>query len=186
MGKPILNNSGNRNYSKGKYQIKNVDKYIGNLNECLYRSSWELKFMIYCDNSNDIRKWGSETAEVKYFAKNDAGQLTPHRYFPDFYIEKINPKNPHDFNTYYLEIKPFKEYKPDFIIYDSDGSLKILPPEKNSRKALENWEYQVKTFEKNLIKWKAADEFCKKRNMEFKVAHEYILKEWGVLNETKR
>ena len=180
--KPNLN-SGSKRYSKGLYEIRNIDKYIGNPSECIFRSSWELKFMVYCDLHHSVKKWGSETAQIQYFMKNDrTGVMEPHRYFPDFYIEKIDPNDPDVDKKYFIELKPFKEYKPDFVKYESDGSLRIITPgSRKSLKAFENFEYQVKTFQKNLAKWQAATIWCNKRYMEFVVIHEHILKEWGVL-----
>ena len=45
---------------KGKYQLKNTHKYIGNPMNVIYRSLWERKFMVYADNSDNILEWGSE------------------------------------------------------------------------------------------------------------------------------
>ncbi len=182
MGKPKLNNSGTKGLKKGIYEIKNQMKYIGNPSECLYRSSWELRFMIYCDNDPTIKKWGSETNEIKYYTQRPNGDIECHRYFPDFYVVKIDPKNPEFEQQYYYEIKPHNQIWPDFITFDENGNREINPPsDKKNLKAFENFIYAVKEYEKNLAKWKAAKEWCEKRYMIFKLLDEIDLEKLGIL-----
>ena len=69
---------------KGKFIPRNVAKYRGDYRNIIYRSSWELKFMKYCDMSPNIMEWGSEEIVVPYRSPLD-GRI--HRYFPDFYIK---------------------------------------------------------------------------------------------------
>ena len=45
---------------KGKFKPKYPNKYQGDIKEIVYRSSWELKMMKYCDTSKSIVEWGSE------------------------------------------------------------------------------------------------------------------------------
>lgn len=184
MAKPAMGSGGGK-YKKGFYKIQNVQKYIGNPSECIYRSSWELKFMIFCDYNENIKKWGSETAEIQYYLPNDHRELEIHRYYPDFYIEKSNPKDTNDYRKYFLELKPYKEYKPDIVRFN-EGKYEFIPlSDGKSLKAHENWQYQAKTFEKNMAKWQAADAWCRKRGMQFKIAHEKILADWGVIVDVK-
>ena len=49
---------------KGLFKPKNPSKYKGNINEIVYRSSWEKKMMIYCDTTKSVVEWGSE--EIGY------------------------------------------------------------------------------------------------------------------------
>jgi len=51
------------NFTQGFYKIKNPDKYTGKKTP-IYRSSWELSYMIYCDMSSNILKWGSEEIPI--------------------------------------------------------------------------------------------------------------------------
>ena len=69
---------------KGKYKVRAPYKYKGNPTKVVYRSSWELKFMNYCDTNINILEWGSEEMYVWYRSPVDN---KPHRYFPDFYIK---------------------------------------------------------------------------------------------------
>ena len=74
---------------KGKYQLKNTHKYIGNPMNVIYRSLWERKFMVYADNSDNILEWGSEEHIIPYVSPWDGRR---HRYFPDFYIKAKQQK----------------------------------------------------------------------------------------------
>ena len=47
-------------YAQGIYTIKNPHKYVGK-GKPMYRSGWELTFMIFCDTNDKILKWASET-----------------------------------------------------------------------------------------------------------------------------
>ena len=69
---------------KGKFIPKNPTKYLGDFNSIIYRSSYELKFMNWCDRSNSIVGWVSEEIAIPY--RNPLDNKV-HRYMVDFYIE---------------------------------------------------------------------------------------------------
>ena len=68
----------------GKYIPSNITKYRGDVNKIVYRSLWERRFMVYCDENSNILEWGSEEIIIPYLSPWD-GKI--HRYFPDFYIK---------------------------------------------------------------------------------------------------
>ena len=74
---------------KGRYKVTNPKKYKGDLSEIVYRSSWELKFMRWCDFNKSVLEWGSETTIIPYKSPVDS---KVHRYFVDFYI-KVKSKD---------------------------------------------------------------------------------------------
>ena len=74
---------------KGKFKPKNPIKYKGDVKDIVYRSSWELKMMKYCDTTKSIVEWGSEEIVIPYVSPWDGRY---HRYFPDFYV-KVRDKN---------------------------------------------------------------------------------------------
>ena len=74
---------------KGKFKPKYPTKYQGDIKEIVYRSSWELKMMKYCDTTKSIIEWGSEELVIPYVSPWDGRY---HRYFPDFYI-KVRTKD---------------------------------------------------------------------------------------------
>ena len=136
---------------KGRYTPKNPKKYKGDYHNIIYRSSWERKFMVYCDNSDNILEWGSEEIIIPYLSPWD-GKL--HRYFPDFYIKVKQAKG--NIKKFIIEVKPKKQTK---------------PPKPVSRKT-RRWLNDVKTYRINEAKWKHAKEWCEDNNMEFKILTE--------------
>jgi hypothetical protein len=136
---------------KGKFRINNPTKYRGDINNVVYRSLWELKFMKWCDTNPNVSEWGSETVIVPYISPLDK---KIHRYFVDFYI-KVKSKDG-KVQKYLIEIKPERFTKPPAI-----------PQKKTKRFVDEVFQYGV-----NEAKWKAAFEFCSDRNMKFMILTE--------------
>ena len=75
---------------KGKYKPSYPQKYKGDPTNIIYRSLWERKFMVYCDNNERILEWGSEEIALPYRSPVDN---RVHRYFPDFYIKVKESKH---------------------------------------------------------------------------------------------
>lgn len=136
---------------KGRYRVLNPSKYKGNLGEIVYRSSWELKFMVWCDRNASVLEWGSETVVIPYKSPVD-NKL--HRYFVDFYVKIKNKES--KVTKYLVEIKPEKFTKPPEI------------PKKQTKKFIQ----EVFQYGTNQAKWKAANEFCQERGMKFLVLTE--------------
>lgn len=139
---------------KGLFKPKNPTKYKGNPSNIVYRSSWELKFMSYLDSHPDVLSWGSEEFCIPYKSPLDGRY---HRYFPDFYVEKVNPRGQEE--TLVVEIKPSKETKPP------------TPQTKKTKRYLK----EVYTWGVNSAKWEAAKQFCNQRNWRFVVLTEHEL-----------
>jgi hypothetical protein len=72
---------------KGKYQIKNTKKYLGDPTKVTYRSLWERQAFKWCENNPRVKRWNSEEIVVPYKCKTD-GKL--HRYFVDLLVEFDN------------------------------------------------------------------------------------------------
>lgn len=161
MGLNNLKPDANSKFNQGIYIPKFPDKYIGDPTNIVYRSSLERKFCAYCDNNSQIIKWGCETIIIPYNDHNGK----PHRYYPDFYIEFANLKNPQILNKYIIEVKPYAETIPPVI------------PEKLTGKKAESLEYQLKMYRKNMHKWSKAIEWCKNRDIEFKIITENAIKD---------
>ena len=53
------------NFARGRYELKNPDKYIGTKTP-MYRSSWEWHFMKMCDEHPAVAKWASESIKIPY------------------------------------------------------------------------------------------------------------------------
>lgn len=136
---------------KGRYRVSNPFKYKGDIREVIYRSSWELKFMKWCDNNSSVLEWGSETVIIPYRSPVD-NQL--HRYFVDFYI-RVQDRNG-KVSKYLVEIKPERFTKPPSV------------PKKQTKKFID----EVFQYGTNQAKWKAAEEFCQQHQMKFLVLTE--------------
>ena len=91
----------------GIYKPINPKKYRGNSNQVVYRSLWERKLMVYCDNNKAVLEWGSEEVIIPYLSPWD-GKL--HRYFPDFYM-KVKQANG-SIKKFIIEVKPKAQCKP--------------------------------------------------------------------------
>ena len=136
---------------KGKFKPKNPEKYKGDPTNIIYRSLWEMRFMRYLDQHQDILNWASEEVIIPYISPVDK---RVHRYFPDFWVKMRSFDGA--INTMIIEIKPSKETK--------------IPkkPEKLTRRFIN----EARTYSVNTAKWKAAEQFCKDRNWQFKVLTE--------------
>ena len=135
---------------KGRYTPRNPKKYRGNHNNIVYRSLWELKFMKYCDRSASILEWGSEEIIIPYISPWDN---RVHRYFPDFYIKVRQADG--KVKKMIIEVKPKKQCKPPV-----------------GKKKTKYYIKEVQTWGVNKAKWEYALEWCKDRNMEFKILTE--------------
>ena len=94
-------------YYKGKFKPKNPEKYVGDTSNIVYRSSWELKFMIYCDTNPNVLQYASEEIFIPYVSPVDN---KVHRYFPDF-LMKVK-KADGSISKILVEVKPKSQTKP--------------------------------------------------------------------------
>jgi hypothetical protein len=135
----------------GLYKPVNPNKYRGNPTRIIYRSLWERKFMVFCDNNPAILEWGSEEVIIPYRCPTD-GKI--HRYYPDFYI-KVREKSG-NISKYIIEIKP---------------KLQTIPPNESKRKTTA-YKNSALRFLKNKAKWSAAEDYCEDRQMKFLILTE--------------
>lgn len=144
---------------KGKYKIKNPDKYLGKIDKCIYRSSWERSLMYFCDISPKVLKWGAEVVKIPYVCETD---LELHTYIIDFVIQFRTKK------WYLIEVKPDKQTR----------SPKKKTP-KNNRQKYRAIKEEF-TWAKNRSKWRAAKAFADKKGMTFSVWTEKDLRSLGL------
>ena len=134
-----------RGTAKGKFTPKNPEKYIGQ-RDPTYRSSWELSFMLFCDNNPAIENWASESIKIPY-----KDPLTGRNtiYVPDFlivYVDRNQKKH-----AEVIEIKPRNQ-----TVLEAVG--------KNPSRQAE--------YVKNMAKWQAAQAYCKRFGLKFRVINE--------------
>tara|TARA_B100000941_G_scaffold160035_1_gene113826 strand:- start:115 stop:570 length:456 start_codon:yes stop_codon:yes gene_type:complete len=131
---------------KGKYKVINYKKYIGDPTTVIYRSLWERKVMIYFDQRKDVKRWSSEEIAIPYRNPFD-GKV--HRYFPDFYCERLDP-NTGKIVKEVIEVKPKRQ---------------TLPPKSKGKTLLT----ERKTYIINQVKWEAAHDYCTDRGYVFRI-----------------
>ena len=141
---------------KGKFRPNHPEKYRGDAGNIIYRSSWEWKFMDWCDKNPSIVSWCSEEVRVRYY---DPVQKKTRTYYPDFYVKVKR----HDgiIMEELVEVKPAKQVK---------------GPPVNPKRKTRGWLNEVYTYATNQAKWKAAAEWCENRGMNFRVITEKELK----------
>jgi hypothetical protein len=136
---------------KGKYKVKNPEKYKGDPTNIIWRSLWERKYMKYLDSNSNILEWSSEEFYIWYKSPIDNNA---HRYFPDFYVKEKYQDG--KIKKYLVEIKPKKQTEPP-----------AKPKRQTKRYISEVYEYA-----KNQSKWEAAREWCLDQGYEFKILTE--------------
>ena len=139
-----------KSYS-GRFKPSNPGKYKGDPTNIIYRSLWERKLMVWCDNNEKVSEWGSEETIIPYVSPVD---IRVHRYFPDFYI-RARTRNGR-FEKFIIEVKPLSQ---------------THPPKKKSR-VTKTYINEVRTWAVNDAKWKAAREYCEDRKMKFLILTE--------------
>ena len=131
--------------AKGLFKPTRPEKYLGDIAKIRFMSSWELRFMNFCDTNPNVIKWGSEEFKIKYF--NPIKNKTCN-YIPDFIITYKDKTGL--LRTEVIEIKP---------------KCHMVATKKSTT-------YDKVQMVINHAKWTAAKAFCDIHNIEFKVLNE--------------
>ena len=131
-------------FAQGAYVVKNKAKYVGR-GTPRYRSGWELAFMRFLDNNDNILQWASESISIPYRNPITGKQSI---YVPDFLITYRNRNN--QMIAEVIEIKPKKQ------------SIVESKMKANERA----------TVAVNYAKWDQAVKWCKKQGLLFRVITE--------------
>lgn len=146
-------------YRQGYYNLMNPQKYVGDPNKIIFRSSWEKRFAIYCDTNDRIMVWSSEPLAIPYLNPVD-GEIRP--YNVDFYVRiKTGEKT---YKEYLVEVKPSRQLKPP-----------QAPTGRITEKRMESYTNAMKSYLVNLAKFKAAKEYSSSRGWDFVVVTESML-----------
>lgn len=132
-------------YSQGIYKIVNPEKYIGN-KEPKYRSSWEMTFMMFCDNNPSIQEWASEPIKIPYRDPLTGKQTI---YVPDFLIKYID--------------KNMKQHA---------ELIEIKPANQTLKEKVGKNPYNQAQYVKNMAKWSAATDWARNHGLRFRVINE--------------
>jgi hypothetical protein len=148
----------NGEYKSGKFVPRNPDKYIGDIHNIIFRSSWEKRFCIYCDTNESILKWSSEPLKIPYYNPLDKKD---HEYNVDFYMKTLNVDGTEQ--EWIIEIKPEKQtIKPVY-----EGNM-TTPKLKAYNRNMQIWIT-------NQAKFKAANLWAEKRGFKFGIINEKFL-----------
>lgn len=145
-------------YKSGKFEPSNPQKYIGDIHNIIYRSSWEYRFCVYCDTNESILRWSSEPIVIKYVNPLDKKE---HDYNVDFYIRVQSIS---EIQEWIIEIKPEKQTKKPIF----EGSNATLQKLKSYNRNMQIWIT-------NQAKFKAAKHWAEKRGFRFGVVGENFL-----------
>ena len=133
-----------KKFLQGYYKVKNPEKYIGR--KAPYaRSSWEMAFMRFCDSRPDVIRWSSEGLKIPY-RHPFTNQYT--NYVPDFLIEYIDKNGKKHVEL--IEIKPSTQSTMETARSRADQQAVAI----------------------NAAKWTAAQEWCARKGIKFKVITE--------------
>jgi len=134
-----------------KWYPKNPEKYVGDPNNIITRSSWETKCMSWFDSNTNVISWASEEISIPYISPVDNRR---HLYFPDFLV-KVKTLDG-TIKTIMVEVKPYKQTQPP----------------KQRTKITKQYINEVTTYGINQAKWKYASEYCLDRGIEFRIITE--------------
>lgn len=142
-----------RGFSKGLYTCRHPEKYIpGRTKQKItYRSSWELDFCKFLDYNTRVIRWSAEPFAIPYLKPTDKAI---HSYYPDFWFEYVDKVG--EIIQEVIEIKP---------------STQVQAPTSVGKKPQQQI-YESITWAVNKAKWEAAEQFCTKYKMKFRIITE--------------
>lgn len=131
-------------FAQSVYAVQHPQKYVGQ-KVPYYRSSWELAFMRMCDSHPSILKWANESVKIPYL-----NPLTNKwsNYVPDFMIQYMDKGG--TTHVELIEIKP-----------KNQTTLESAKTAKNRAATVVN-----------SAKWTAAQEWCQRKGIRFRVLNE--------------
>lgn len=132
-------------FAQGVFKPKNPEKYVGK-GVIRYRSSWEMIFMRFLDDNKNVLQWSSESVHIPYRHPLTGKQTI---YVPDFLIVYVDKNGGQVAEM--VEIKPKKQ-----TTLQEAGRSKTA---------------QIAAIV-NQYKWAAANQWCKKMGIRFRVITE--------------
>ena len=167
---------------QGYYRVANRDKYVGDPNLVIYRSSWEFAFCKWCDASPSIKRWSSEPIKVPYYDR--VSKLEECRKLG------LDPNNPRNW--------VIKNYNTDFWVEIDKGGerpekwfIEIKPKDKLSKpkpiaahaplKEIRRYNMLMKEYLINEAKFAALKDWAEKNGSKFYVFTEDTLIHYGII-----
>jgi len=131
-------------FAQGTYTPRNPQKYVGK-GQPRYRSGWEFAFFQFCDNNDAILEWASEAIAIKY-RHPFTGKVT--NYVPDVFMRYRTRNN--KICSELIEIKPRKQSMIEGRMSERDRMIVAI----------------------NHAKWQAAQAWCQRAGIVFRVLNE--------------
>jgi hypothetical protein len=151
-----LNDDRKGKWQQGKFHPRNPEKYLGDLEKIVFRSSWELEAFRFLDRNPNILHWISEGIPIPYLKpvppSVNARGFVETVYYPDLFVVYRNKEG--EIVKEMVEIKPLKQ-------------TRTSRARNQSTKLQENYTYAI-----NKSKWEAAKIWCAKRGIKFSLATE--------------
>lgn len=147
---------------QGEFPVNETRKYFGP-EPIIFRSSWEYKFILYCERNERVVRWSSEPLSIPYRMPTLEKAAKTHHYHPDFFVELT------DGDKLVVEIKPSKYTKKP-----------RRPSKKGGTKAWKTYRENLKAYHVNTRKWEAAKRFCDQYGWKFRVLTENFFKKIGL------
>ena len=148
----------NGRVQQGYFIPLNPSKYKGDPSKIIYRSSWELKFLTYCDNNEMVIEYAAEPVGIPYF--NQILKKVS-KYWIDCYM--VTRGKDGTLTKWLIEVKPNKYLTPP------------EPPKKLTDKQTLNYARHAKAYIINSAKFKAAREYAAENGMRFGIITENFL-----------
>jgi hypothetical protein len=149
----------NGEYKSGLYEPQNPSKYIGDVHNIIFRSSWEYRFCVYCDTNESILKWSSEAITIPYYNPLDKKE---HNYNVDFYINVQQESGKSA--EWLIEVKPERQHLNKPVL---EGVITLHK--------LKSYNRNMQIWITNQAKFKAAKDWAEKRGFRFGVVDENFL-----------
>lgn len=143
---------------QGYFLPKNPEKYEGDVSQIIYRSSWEYKFLKFCDDNEKILKYSSEPVGIAYW--NPVSKKTC-KYWVDAYI--VTKDKSGNLKKWILEIKPLKYTQPP------------KPIKKMTEKQMKHYLSHTKAYLINRAKFEAAKDYADSKGIKFGIITENFL-----------
>ena len=176
------NMSENAKTKQGYYRIRNEEKYMGDVNLVIYRSSWEFSFCKWCDYSQSIIKWSSEPIKIPYFDKvskleeckklgldpNNPRNWIKKNYNTDFWVQiKMHDGT---IEKWFIEVKPKKKLRKPALV-----------PKDSPQRIQKKYNRETKEYILNEAKFEAMTAWAKRSGAKFYVFTEDHLKHYGII-----
>lgn len=160
MAKNFMKSQGprqNSHFKQGYYRPS--EKYVGDPNKVIYRSSWEQQFMRFCDTNPNVISWTSEPdLHIPYY---NPLEKRISRYYIDFAI--VTRDNDGNVTKWFIEVKPSKQIVPP------------VTPKRMTDKQTDNYLRNAKHYIVNQAKFEAAKQFAAERGFKFGIVTENFL-----------